>query len=230
MAGYCAVASHKRAGRGKVHRFVSRNSSTRWRSLVSPILVRPVREQLEHDRLVRLLQAKSRRRFDAVANPGAQQNAPVRVGAGSLFPDLLLFSQDRGPAAAGGRRSGDRRVGQPSRSAGAMGAAVEAEGGFLPVCAREHGGCRAPAVRGQQGAGDRNLELPSGGRSVPVHVDASRARARPGAARRPPEAGAKRRPPQTRPTPGQAQAAARAPRRPGAPPNRVRKMRPQKRR
>ena len=63
---------------------------------MSPILVRPVREQLEHDRLVRLLQTKSRRRYDAVANPGAQQNAPVRVGAGSLFPDLLLFSQDRG--------------------------------------------------------------------------------------------------------------------------------------
>jgi hypothetical protein len=64
--------------------------------LVSPILVRPVREQLEHDRLVRLLQTKSRRRFDAVANPGVQQNAPVRVGTSSFFPDLLLFSQDRG--------------------------------------------------------------------------------------------------------------------------------------
>jgi hypothetical protein len=63
--------------------------------LVSPILVRPVREQLEHDRLVRLLQIKSRRRFEAVANPGGEQNAPVRVGAASLFPDLLLFSQDR---------------------------------------------------------------------------------------------------------------------------------------
>ena len=63
---------------------------------MSPILVRPVREQLEHDRLVRLLQIKSRRRFEAVANPGGQQNAPVRVGTGSLFPDLLLFSQDRG--------------------------------------------------------------------------------------------------------------------------------------
>ena len=63
---------------------------------MSPILVRPVREQLEHDRLIRLLQAKSRRRYDAVANPGNQQNAPVRVGTGSLFPDLLLFSQDRG--------------------------------------------------------------------------------------------------------------------------------------
>jgi len=63
---------------------------------VSPILVRPVREQLEHDRLVRLLQTKFRRRFDAEANPGNQQNVPVRSGTGSLFPDLLLFSQDRG--------------------------------------------------------------------------------------------------------------------------------------
>jgi hypothetical protein len=63
---------------------------------VSPILVRPVREQLEHDRLVRLLQTKCRRRFDAVANPGSQQNVPVRAGTASLFPDLVLFSQDRG--------------------------------------------------------------------------------------------------------------------------------------
>ena len=63
---------------------------------MSPILVRPVREQLEHDRLVRLLQIKLRRRFDAVTNPGGQQNAPVRAATGLLFPDLLLFSQDRG--------------------------------------------------------------------------------------------------------------------------------------
>jgi hypothetical protein len=64
--------------------------------LVSPILVRPVREQLEHDRLVRLLQTKSRRRFDAAINPGAEQNSPVRSGTGPVFPDVLLFSQDRG--------------------------------------------------------------------------------------------------------------------------------------
>lgn len=63
---------------------------------MSPILVRPVREQLEHDRIVRLLQAKSRRRFDAVANPGNEQNAPVKVGAGSVFPDVLLCSRARG--------------------------------------------------------------------------------------------------------------------------------------
>jgi hypothetical protein len=64
--------------------------------LVSPILVRPVREQLEHDRVVRLLQTKSRRRFDATANPGVEQNAPIRLGAGLVFPDVLLYSQDRG--------------------------------------------------------------------------------------------------------------------------------------
>jgi hypothetical protein len=63
--------------------------------LVSPILVRPVREQLEHDKLIRLLQIRFRRRFDAEANPGEQQSAGVRAGSGSLYPDLLLFSQDR---------------------------------------------------------------------------------------------------------------------------------------
>jgi hypothetical protein len=63
---------------------------------VSPILVRPVREQLEHDRLIRLLQNRSRRRFEADANPGGQQTAGVRAGTATFYPDLLLFSQDRG--------------------------------------------------------------------------------------------------------------------------------------
>jgi hypothetical protein len=64
--------------------------------LVSPILVRPVREQLEHDRIIRLLQTKSRRRYDASMNPGTEQNIPVRSGTSALYPDVLLFSQDRG--------------------------------------------------------------------------------------------------------------------------------------
>jgi hypothetical protein len=63
---------------------------------VSPILVRPVREQLEHDRIIRLLQTKARRRYDVTMNPGVEQNAPVRAGSAPMFPDLLLFSQDRG--------------------------------------------------------------------------------------------------------------------------------------
>lgn len=63
---------------------------------MSPILVRPVREQLEHDRIIRQLQAKSRRKFDATMNPGAEQNAPVKAGTTLLYPDVLLFSQERG--------------------------------------------------------------------------------------------------------------------------------------
>jgi hypothetical protein len=62
---------------------------------VSPILVRPVREQLEHDRLIRLLQAKLRRKFDAGINPGAEQNAAVGNGPSAMYPDLVLFSLER---------------------------------------------------------------------------------------------------------------------------------------
>jgi hypothetical protein len=63
---------------------------------VSPILVRPVREQLEHDRMIRQLQAKFRRKYDAVINPGTEQQAPVKSGATVVYPDILLFSQERG--------------------------------------------------------------------------------------------------------------------------------------
>ena len=63
---------------------------------MSPILVRPVREQLEHDRIIRLLQTKFRRKYEAAINPGAEQNAPVGVGPTALYPDLVLMSQDRG--------------------------------------------------------------------------------------------------------------------------------------
>jgi hypothetical protein len=63
---------------------------------VSPILVRPVREQLEHDRIIRFLQTKFRRRFDVGINPGTEQNAAVGTGASAVFPDVVLTSQDRG--------------------------------------------------------------------------------------------------------------------------------------
>jgi len=63
---------------------------------VSPILVRPVREQLEHDRIIRLLQGKFRRKFDAGMNPGAEQNVPVGSGATAMYPDLVLQSLERG--------------------------------------------------------------------------------------------------------------------------------------
>jgi hypothetical protein len=63
---------------------------------VSPILVRPVREQLEHDRIIRLLQAKSRRKFDAGMNPGAERNVAVGTGPASVYPDVVLQSAERG--------------------------------------------------------------------------------------------------------------------------------------
>jgi hypothetical protein len=63
---------------------------------VSPILVRPVREQLEHDRIIRLLHGKFRRKYDAGMNPGTEQNAAVGSGPSALYPDLVLLSPDRG--------------------------------------------------------------------------------------------------------------------------------------
>ena len=63
---------------------------------MSPILVRPVREQLEHDRLIRLLQVKLRRKYDAGINPGNEQNVPVGAGPGAVYPDLVLWSLEKG--------------------------------------------------------------------------------------------------------------------------------------
>ena len=63
---------------------------------MSPILVRPVREQLEHDRVIRLLQAKYKKKFETMINPGPEQSAPVLVGTSIWYPDLVLYSQERG--------------------------------------------------------------------------------------------------------------------------------------
>jgi hypothetical protein len=63
---------------------------------LSPILVRPVREQLEHDRIIRLLQAKLKRKHDVAVNAGDEQAVPVRIGPGQMFPDLVLTSPDKG--------------------------------------------------------------------------------------------------------------------------------------
>ena len=68
---------------------------------MSPILVRPVREQLEHDRIIRLLQAKLRRRFLAGINPGGEQTAPVGTPPDLLYPDLVLTPTGRGKKITG---------------------------------------------------------------------------------------------------------------------------------
>lgn len=64
---------------------------------MSPILTRPVREQLEHDRVIRQLQGKYKRKTEVVINPGNEQNQSVTVGDLVVFPDLLVFAE-------GGRR------------------------------------------------------------------------------------------------------------------------------
>jgi hypothetical protein len=63
---------------------------------VSPILVRPVREQFEHDRVIRVLQARYKRKYEVVINPGPEQNASVSVGDNAMYPDLVLYGTERG--------------------------------------------------------------------------------------------------------------------------------------
>ena len=63
---------------------------------MSPILVRPVREQLEHDRVIRLLQVRLKRRHEVAINIGQDQTVPVKIGAVQIFPDLVLTTADRG--------------------------------------------------------------------------------------------------------------------------------------
>ncbi len=175
---------------------------------MSPILVRPVREQLEHDRLVRLLQTKSRRRFDAVANPGNQQNVPVRSGTGSLFPDLLLFSQDRG------RRLQAVVEVETGESVNHLEALAQwaplsklkvdfflyVPANMVDVARRlcEDNKVQATEIWSYHLVGDQ----------FRLHVDASRARGAPCPARCPQEAVASRRPPKARPAPSQAEAGA----------------------
>lgn len=57
---------------------------------MSPIFVRPVREQLEHDRLIRFLQAKYKRKGEIGLNVGDEQAHPVKLGAATFFPDIML--------------------------------------------------------------------------------------------------------------------------------------------
>jgi hypothetical protein len=62
---------------------------------VSPILTRPIREQLEHDRIIRQLQPRYKRRHDVAINPGPEQNESIMVGDLAVYPDLVLFSMSR---------------------------------------------------------------------------------------------------------------------------------------
>jgi hypothetical protein len=57
---------------------------------VTPILVRPVREQLEHDRVIRLLQQRWRRKYAVGINVGSDTVASVGQPGALIYPDVVL--------------------------------------------------------------------------------------------------------------------------------------------
>lgn len=59
---------------------------------MTPIFVRPVREQLEHDRLIRFLQARYKRKFDVTSNVGDQQLGAIKLGVNIFYPDIVLMT------------------------------------------------------------------------------------------------------------------------------------------
>ena len=62
---------------------------------MSPIFVRPVREQLEHDRLIRHLLGKYKRKFEATAHTGDEHVLPVKLGANLYYPDIVLVDDKK---------------------------------------------------------------------------------------------------------------------------------------
>ncbi|MPZ18090.1 MAG: hypothetical protein GEV06_09280 [Luteitalea sp.] len=60
------------------------------------IFVRPVREQVEHDRVIRFLQTRWRRRFAVEINTGEERAASIRLRETPLYPDLILTPTDGG--------------------------------------------------------------------------------------------------------------------------------------
>ena len=62
---------------------------------MSPILLRPIREQFEHSRVIRLLQTRLRRRYVVGVNLGDEREAiGVRSGTDLVHPDLVLTNLD----------------------------------------------------------------------------------------------------------------------------------------
>ena len=63
---------------------------------MSPILLRPIREQIEHDRVVRQLYTRWRRRYVVAINPGREEEASVRARGKLLYPDVILTNREGG--------------------------------------------------------------------------------------------------------------------------------------
>ena len=60
---------------------------------MSPVILRPIREQVEHNRVIRLLQGRFRRRYSVATNIGDEPEATgVRLKGAEVFPDLILIA------------------------------------------------------------------------------------------------------------------------------------------
>lgn len=57
------------------------------------IIFRAVREQLEHDRIIRILQEKFRLHFDVEINLGDERSATFKLGTATYHPDVILTSR-----------------------------------------------------------------------------------------------------------------------------------------
>lgn len=66
---------------------------TRVGGIVSPILIRPVREQIEHDRVIRVIHARLRGEFDVESNLGDDRRASLRIGQRTHYPDVVFTVQ-----------------------------------------------------------------------------------------------------------------------------------------
>lgn len=65
---------------------------------MSPIYIRPAREQAEHDRLILFLEAQYGTKLDVLINKGDARDYALKIGPGTFFPDLIL--QQAGKLAA----------------------------------------------------------------------------------------------------------------------------------
>ena len=137
---------------------------------MSPILVRPVREQFEHDRVIRVLQARYKRKFEVVINPGAGTERVGRVSARSpCYPDLVLYSQERGRRLQG---TVEVETGESVNTLEAMaewGPFSRLRAALSPVRAAQLARYRPPPLRRTSDCRHRNLDLSHGRRPGALH-------------------------------------------------------------
>ena len=127
---------------------------------VSPILVRPVREQLEHDRVIRLLQVRAEAQLRSVSEHRRGSEVPGPHRPVMIYPDLVLHAGDRGP-----KLQWERSKWRPAESVNHLEAMAQwahfwAAPARRSTCmCRRFGRHRASARRRKPGERGGNLEL-----------------------------------------------------------------------